>query len=140
MDIAKWIVAFVAVVNFGGLVADAIVPAGAIQHMQNPAWPPHAKFHNGQTMLMGIFSGLISLAILFGPHPLTLTWFLVAAAVAGNYFFAMALAPLFPGTAWSDPQFALDLPRLLGLAPQQLISYILCGLVIVAVIFGVSGS
>ena len=58
-QIAKWIIASIAVVNFGGFVADAVVPATAKQHLQNSRWPPHAKFHNGQTMLMGIFNGSI---------------------------------------------------------------------------------
>ena len=132
MEIARYIVAFVALFNFGGLVADAIVPAGAKQHLFNPRWPPHAKFHNGQTMLMGIFSGSLSLDILFASQPLTLPAFLVAAAVAANYFVAMAFAPAFPGTAWSDPEFAADVPRPLGFAPQQFVSYGLCALVLIA--------
>ena len=53
MLIAKWIITLIAVFNFGGLVADALVPATAKQHLWNPRCPQHAKFHNGQTMLMG---------------------------------------------------------------------------------------
>ena len=138
MDVAKYIIAFVAVFNFGGLVADAIVPAGARQHIFNPHWPPHAKFHNGQTMLMGIGNGLLSLAILFEPQPLGLSLFLISAAVSANYFIAMALAPLFPGTAWSDPEFAVGQPRPFGFAPQQLVSYGICALVLIAVAFAIS--
>jgi hypothetical protein len=137
MELAKYIVAFVAVVNYGGLVADAIVPSGARQHLFNPRWPPHAKFHNGQTMLMGIISGSLSLAILFGSQSLTFPLFLIAAAVAGNFFVAMAFAPAFPGTAWSDPEFDVTLPRPLGFAPQQLIAYALCTLMLIAVILAV---
>ena len=137
MTISKWMIAFVAVFNFGGLMADALVPATARQHLWNPLWPPHAKFHNGQTMLMGIFSGLLSLAILFGARPLTLPLFLIAAAVAANYFMAMAFAPAFPGTDWIDPEFKAGTGRPLGLAPQQLITYLLCGLVVVAVALAV---
>ena len=133
MLIAKWIIAMVAVLNFGGLVADALVPVTARQHLWNPRWPPHAKFHNGQTMLMGIVSGSISLAILLGPRHLTLTDLLIAAAVAANYFVTMVLAPLFPGTDWTDPEFVAETGRLLGLAPQQLVSYVVCGLVLLAV-------
>ena len=133
MQIAKWIVALVAVFNFGGLVADALVPATARQHLWNPRWPPHAKFHNGQTMFMGILSGSISLAILFGFKPLTLPLFLIAAAIAANYFVALLLAPLFPGTDWIDPEFAAETSHPLGLAPQQLVSYVVCGLVLLAV-------
>lgn len=133
MEMARYIVAFVAVFNFGGVVADAIVPAGAKQHVRNPRWPPHAKFHNWQTMLMGVFSGALSLAILFGARPLTRASFLIAAAIAVNYFAAMAVAPFFRGTAWSDPEFAAANGRPLGLAPQQLVSYALCSLVLIAV-------
>jgi hypothetical protein len=98
MEIARYLIAFVAVFNFGGLIADAIVPASARQHLFNPHWPPHAKFHNAQTMLMGIVSGSLSLVILFGTRKLTLPVFLLAAAIAANYFATMALAPLFPKT------------------------------------------
>ena len=138
MGIAKYIVAFVAVLNFGGLVADAIVPAGARQHLLNPRWPPHVRFHNGQTMLMGLFSGSLSLAILFGSRPLGLPSFLAATAVAANYFVAMALSPLLPGTAWSDPEFTARQPRPLGLAPQQLVCYGLCALVLIALALAVA--
>ena len=133
MEISRWLIALVAVLNFGGLVADALVPATAKQHLWNPLWPPHAKFHNGQTMLMGIFSGSLSLAILFGAHPLTLPLLLIAAAVAANYFASMVFAPGFPGTGWIDPEFNATTRRPLGLAPQQLITYMLCVVVIVAV-------
>ncbi len=133
MQIAKWIIAIIAVFNFGGLVADALVPATAKQHLRNPLWPRHAKFHNGQTMLMGLLGGSISLAILFSFRPLTLPLFLIAAAIAANYFVAMVLAPVFPGTGWTDPEFAAETGRPLGLAPQQLISYAVCGCVLLAV-------
>lgn len=137
METARYMIAFVAVFNFGGVVADAIVPAGARQHVRNPRWPPHAKFHNWQTMLMGVFSGALSLVILFGAQPLTLASFLVAAAIAANYFAAMAFAPFFPGTAWSDPEFAAANGRPPGLAPQQLVSYALCSLALIAVALAV---
>jgi hypothetical protein len=80
MAIAKWIVAFVAVYGFGGVLADFVVPVTAHMHMKNPHWPPHAKFHNGQTMLMGVFAGTLSLCCLFAPHTLTLPWFFASVA------------------------------------------------------------
>jgi hypothetical protein len=42
MEVAKWIVALVAVFNFGGYVADAVIPFTAKQHINNPRWPAHA--------------------------------------------------------------------------------------------------
>ena len=134
MEIAKWIVAFIAVYGFGGYIADAVVPITARQHLRNPAWPPHAKFHNGQTMLLGIFGGALSLFILFGSRPLTFPLFLIAAAVAGMYFVAMVLAPIFPGTAWVDPEFKDATKRPLGLGPQQITAYALCLLLLAAVV------
>ena len=138
MEIARYLIAFVAVFNFGGLVADAIVPASARQHLFNPHWPPHAKFHNAQTMLMGLVNGTLSLALLFGTPSLTLPIFLLATVIAANYFVTMALAPLFPRTAWMDPDFVAGIPRPLGLAPQQLITYVICGFVVLAISLAVS--
>ena len=89
-------------------------------------------------MLMGIIGGLLSLAILFGSHPLTLPLFLIAAAVAASYFVAMALAPAFPGTDWIDPEFMATTEHPLGLAPQQLVTYALCGLVVIAIFLAAS--
>lgn len=134
IEIAKWIVAAIAVFNGGGYIADAVIPETARQHQRNPHWPPHAKFHNGQSMLMGIGLGLLSLFLLFGLRPLTFPLFLVATAVAGIYFVAMVSAPIFPGTAWVDPEFAEKTPRPLGLHPQQLVSCVVCAILLVAVV------
>ena len=67
------------------MLKDFVVPATAKMHMHNPNWPPHAKFHNGQTMLMGVFAGTLSLFCLFAPHPLTLAWFFAGVAAASLY-------------------------------------------------------
>ena len=137
MAIAKWIVAFVAVYGFGGVLADFVVPATAHMHMKNPHWPPHAKFHNGQGMLMGVFAGTLSLCCLFAPHTLTLPWFFAGAAAGSLYWISLAFAQIFPGTAWNDPEFAAEISHPLGLHPQQLLGYILCGLLVVAIALAV---
>lgn len=63
--------------------------------------------------------------------------FLIAVGVAASYFVAMAFAPAFPGTDWIDPEFKAGTGRPLGLAPQQLVTYVLCGLVLVAIALAV---
>ena len=90
-------------------------------------------------MLMGIFSGSLSLYILFASGPLTLRTFFIATAAAGIYWVGMVLAPLFPGTDWYDPEFKDTSRRPLGFSPQQILSYVLCALLVVAVVLAVTG-
>jgi hypothetical protein len=133
METARWIIVFVAAVTaVGGLCADWLIPLGARQHLKNPAWPPHAKFHNAQGILMGFGQGLLATGLLF-TVTLSLTTILLAASIASLYWDAVVVAPLFPGTAWVDPEFDAATPRPLGLYPQQLIGYVLLGLLGAAV-------
>jgi hypothetical protein len=37
-------------------------------HIHNPTWPPHAKFHNAQTMSMGVALGAAALRYLWKPN------------------------------------------------------------------------
>jgi hypothetical protein len=46
----------------------------------------------------------------------------------------MLIAPVFPGTAWSDPEFDRVNPRPLGIPVQKLLSLVATGLVVVAVV------
>jgi len=137
MEIARWIVAFVAVYCFGGILADAVIPSTSKMHLWNPKWPPHAKFHNGQTMLLGAFAGTLSLVILFGVHPLTLPWFFAAVAASGINWLSMLFARMFPDTEWYDPEFAAEISHPFGLNPQQLLSYIHCLLLTIAVFIAI---
>jgi hypothetical protein len=134
MEAARSTIVFVAAVTAaGGLCADWLVPFGARQHLKNPAWPPHAKFHNAQGILMGFGQGILAIGVLF-VAPLSLATVLLAALIASLYWDAILFAPIFPGTAWVDPEFEATTPRPLGLHPQQLIGYALLGLLIAAVI------
>ena len=133
MVIAKWLIVLVAVWNFGGFVVDALIPMTAKQHLHNPRWPPHAKFHNCQTMVMGIFLGLITLSILFA-MPLTFARLCLAAAVSGTYFVSMLFAPMFPGTAWHDAEFIELDPMFLGMSAQKLVALVVCALLFLSCI------
>ena len=68
-------------------------------HVFNPAWPPHAKFHNAQTMSLAV--GLAALAVWKvrpgAPRPQE------AAAVASLYWLTQLSSVMFPGTALQDP-------------------------------------
>lgn len=137
METARWIVAFVAVVTAGGgLGADWFVPFGAKQHLNNPLWKPHAKFHNAQGILMGFLQGVLAIGILF-VVPLSLVTILLAASISSLYWVALTAAPIFPGTAWVDPEFDAETPRPFGLHPQQLIGYVLLALLLTAIAIAV---
>ena len=133
MEAARWIIVFVAATTAaGGLCADWFIPLGARQHLKNPAWKPHAKFHNAQGILMGFGQGVLAIGLLF-VAPLSVATVVLAALIASLYWDALLFVPIFPGTAWVDPEFGEAIPRPLGLYPQQFIAYVLLGLLIVAV-------
>lgn len=135
MEAARWLVAFVAVVTAaGGLAADSFVPWSARQHIKNPAWPPHAKFHNGQSILMGLSLGVLTLVVLFEETAPGTKELLLAAGIASLYWDSLLVAPIFPGTAWTDPEFEATTPRPFGLHPQQLIAFVLLAMLLIAVL------
>ncbi|CAI6338932.1 unnamed protein product [Periconia digitata] len=76
-------------------------------HVYNPRWPPHAKFHNGQTMSTGLLLGGTALFHLF-VRPLAnprdnlnvVSWILCL-----NYV-AQVSAVFYPGSLPIDPEFA----------------------------------
>ncbi|KXT03835.1 hypothetical protein AC578_8926 [Pseudocercospora eumusae] len=77
-------------------------------HVLNPRWPPHAKFHNGQTMSLGLFLAAMSLYLAFRPEVKTsqIRDNLFNAALIGSFYCGAGLcAILYPGTAWQDPEF-----------------------------------
>lgn len=85
-------------------------------HIYNPRWPPHAKFHNGQTMTLGIFLALTSTYFAFRPAFQTLSrseakHSVLSAAVIGSLYCAAGLSAIFyPGTHWFDPEYEMKGP------------------------------
>ena len=79
-------------------------------HIFNPNWPPHAKFHNGQTMSMGVALELLSLWLLWRKKELPNFDFNLAVLVASLYWITQASAILYPGTDFFDPD-TVYLPR-----------------------------
>jgi len=89
--------------SFGAFAAD-----WSDTHVKNPRWPPHAKFHNGQTMSLGVLLAATSSYFLFRRAP-NLAAFkdnTFNAALIGTFYCGSGLsAILYPGTAWQDPEF-----------------------------------
>lgn len=99
------------VVMLGGFLADR----GAT-HMQNPQWPPHAKFHNAQTIGLGALLGAASAWFTWRKkQPSDLD---VAILTGGAIYASWIFATLFPGTAWTDPEFLKEDQTLEQMPPQ----------------------
>jgi hypothetical protein len=91
-------------------------------HIYNPAWPPHAKFHNAQTMVLGTLLGVLSMYCLWLRAGIPENQKLNEATVlASLYWLAQLPATKFPGTALTDPGInSLKMPVILGIEFNQL--------------------
>lgn len=117
--IGAWIVTLVALFT----IISPFLADWNVTHIYNPRWPPHAKFHNAQTMSFAVLLGALSLYHLWGRRGCDeRSNVAVAVLFAALYWAAQALAFVFPGVASFDPEFAaaappspLGLPAQLGL-------------------------
>ncbi|PVH82355.1 hypothetical protein DL98DRAFT_514092 [Cadophora sp. DSE1049] len=85
-------------------------------HVLNPRWPPHAKFHNGQTMSMGLGLGFATLFYTWRTGSLNSVAMvkdsLFTAAIFGSIYWVTGLsAILYPGTLAVDPEFGEGFPQ-----------------------------
>lgn len=88
-------------------------------HIYNPLWPPHAKFHNGQTMLMGAACGLLALWALWGASGDRLRNLSWGTVFAGLYWLTQSGAILFPGAGFIDRGVSPPMPRIGGIEVNQ---------------------
>ena len=93
----------------------ALVPAvGAFvadwneTHVFNPRWPPHAKFHNAQTITLAVVSAGLSLWETWRPGPTDRSRLRWAATTGGLFWLTQAPAIFFPGTAFVDEENGLQ--------------------------------
>lgn len=106
-------------------------------HIFNPRWPPHAKFHNAQTMLLGTALGLLTLYYLWSPRWRARAEGLgIGTALAAVYWLTQAGSLLFPGTALTDPEFADRTAHIAGVVPMNQLTIELVFLTLVAVGYG----
>ncbi|MCF6473167.1 hypothetical protein FAF44_32965 [Nonomuraea sp. MG754425] len=131
--LSRVLVALMAVETaLGALVFDVIVPDTAHEHLFNPAWSPHAKFHDAQYIVTSLALGLLALALLAvrrGDAHSRLLW---AAGVLAVPWASMFPALLFPGTASYDPEFANETQFVLGLHGQLFMAVLTLAILAVA--------
>lgn len=103
-------------------------------HVFNPRWPPHAKFHNGQTMSTGLGLGLLTAYFTWRrTHTGTMAGALdnlwIATLFSSLYWVTQISAILYPGSDWCDEEFRhLGTPQKRG-APVLLgVSWLAYGL------------
>ncbi|MEH2295985.1 DUF6640 family protein [Nostoc sp.] len=94
-----------------------------ITHIYNPAWTPHAKIHNAQTMVLGAMLGFLAIYCLWFRQGITKKQKLNEATVlASLYWLAQLPAILFPDTALVDSGINhVQMPKILGVELNQLI-------------------
>ncbi len=80
-------------------------------HIYNPSWPPHAKFHNAQTMSMGATLGLTSLWQLWKGRGDARAALDTAAITAALYWVTNISALFYPGSKAVDPPNAAFFPQ-----------------------------
>lgn len=83
-------------------------------HIYNPAWPPHAKFHNGQTMSMGAGLALATVWQLWRKHetPDIARQALDSASLtAALYWLTNTSALAYPGAKSVDPPGTAKFPQ-----------------------------
>lgn len=94
-------------------------------HLYNPHWPPHAKYHDAQTILLASFLGALSLYSLWrrkGDQVFQLT---LATVLAALFPLSAIGAIWFPGTAFADPESLNRLYTIAGITFNQgVISFI----------------
>ncbi|KAK0285222.1 hypothetical protein LTR35_005424 [Friedmanniomyces endolithicus] len=84
-------------------------------HVYNPRWPPHARFHNGQTMTLGVFLSAMSLYFAYrrtsaksgSPGGAAKESMFYSALIGSFYCAAGMTAILYPGTDWKDPDITV---------------------------------
>jgi hypothetical protein len=74
-------------------------------HIFNARWPPHAKFHTGQTLIMSLLLGVMTIFFAWRKTADLTSSVIAASAFAALYWVSQGLAILYPGTAASDPEF-----------------------------------
>ena len=88
-----------------GLIVGAHVADLSPSHIFNDRWPPHAKFHTGQTLSMSLLLSLLTIGFAWRRTSDQREAVLATAGFAAAYWVTQATAILYPNTAFYDPEF-----------------------------------
>jgi hypothetical protein len=114
-DTGRWILSAVAATTaVGGYLAD-----WNHTHLFNPRWPPHAKFHDAQTIALGSILGCGGLFLLWrrkGEPEMDLA---LGALLPASFWIAQGISYAFPGAAGLDAEFPNEVPRIAGVRVSE---------------------
>jgi hypothetical protein len=119
-------------------VLGILLPVGAhladynATHVFNEHWPPHAKFHTGQTLSFSIMLGLLTMVFAWRRTSDRITTVLATTGFCAVYWTSQAFAIFYPGTAFFDPQFDTPAAHPLGVPVQLLVELVFLALTGVA--------
>lgn len=105
-------------INAVGIAVGGFVADWNDSHVFNPRWPPHAKFHDGQTLAFGVLLAVATLFFAWRRSGDRRTNVLAAAITGGVLYWAQAAAFAVPGVAWTDPEFLKSGQTLNDFPPQ----------------------
>jgi hypothetical protein len=88
-----------------GLIVGAHVADLSPSHMFNDRWPPHAKFHTGQTLSMSLLLSLLTILFAWRKTLDRREAVFATAGFAAAYWVTQATAIAYPNTAFYDPEF-----------------------------------
>lgn len=88
-------------------------------HIYNRNRPPHAKFHNAQTMAMAAVLAVASHYFVWRKGGDTSTNVLAATILGAAYWVTQGLADFYPGVGWTDSEFLKADQTLNGISPQM---------------------
>jgi hypothetical protein len=80
-------------------------------HLFNPNWPPHARFHDAQTITLGAMLGTAALVVLRRPGQESAA---VSAGLTGAFWLSQGLSFAYPGTGGLEAEFPELVPRIGG--------------------------
>ena len=101
-----------------GLIVGAHVADLSPSHIFNDRWPPHAKFHTGQTLSMSLLLSFLTIGFAWRKTSDQREAVLATAGLAVAYWVTQATAILYPNTAFYDPEFITAKSFPLGLPIQ----------------------
>ena len=115
-----------------GLALGAHLADLSPSHIFDPRWPPHAKFHTGQTLSMSLLLSLLTILFAWRKTSDQREAMFATAGFAAAYWVTQATAIAYPNTAFYDPEFITANSFPLGLPVQAYFQLLFLSLIALA--------